>query len=280
MKEKNNALDYYFDDLNRCKPLSQDEINDKVREIDQTVDNETIDKLRAEIAESHLKLVIKVAKDYQCSGLSLADLVQEGNIGLMKAIEKYDPNQNLKFNTLAVWWIKETILRAIKYNNKLIRTPTYVQEALARIQKVRSSYEKEHGTDPPLSYLAELENMSEADLEVLMNVTMEPVSIESIVHAGEAKSLKDFIPDPSVDLNESVETYKLVSSIQYVLDTHLTPSEKEVMILRYGLFNETAHTLEESAARMNKSREHIRQLDDSAKKKLKLNAPWLQEFLV
>lgn len=280
MDEKNNALDYYFDDINRCKSLSQSQIVDIIKEMNETLDPGKKAEITKRVAESHLKLVIKFAKEYQSSGVPLADLIQEGNIGLIKAIEKYDPDQGIKFNTHAVWWIRETMLRCIKYNNKVIRTPTYVQEALVRIQKARSVYEKEHGVEPTLEYLAAQENMSEVDLEVLLNVTLDPVPLDSMVHSGEAKSLKDFLPDESIDLDNSVDVYMMARSIDYILNKYLTDPEKEVMVLRYGLFNETAHTLEECAAKMGKSREHIRQLDSSAKAKVREHAPWLKEFLL
>lgn len=280
MEEKNNALDYYFDDLNKCKPLSQSQIVDTIKEMNEALDPDKKSELAGKVAESHLKLVIKFAKEYQSSGVPLADLIQEGNIGLMKAIEKYDPDQGIKFNTHAVWWIRETMLRCIKYNNKVIRTPTYVQEALVRIQKVRALYEKEHGVEPTLEYLASQENMSEVDLEVLLNVTLDPVPLDSMVHGGEAKSLKDFLPDESVDLDNSVDVYMMARSIDYILNKYLSEQEREVITLRYGLFNETAHTLEECASKMGKSREHIRQLDTSAKQKVRDQAPWLKEFLL
>ena len=282
MEKKHNALDYYFDDLNRCKYITQEQINEKVNEINQLnklIDAARIEELKREIAEGHLKLVIHCAKEYQNSGAPLADLIQEGNIGLMKAIDTFDPQHGQKFNTYAVWRIKEAILRSIKYDTKLIRTPTYVQEAISRIQKTRHEFEYNYGYEPPMEYLAQQEGMSEQDLEKIMNVSMDPVSIESIVDGGEAKSLKDFIPDPEADLDKDIDYYKLVDLLTRALDLHLTPQEREVIGLRFGLFNETVHTLEECAAKLGKSREHVRQMVETAKDKLEIGAPWLEEFM-
>ena len=281
-EDKVNALDYYFDDINRCKHLTQDQINDKIRLIDTldpVIDEIQVAALRGEIVESNLKLVIKFAKDYQNVGVSLADLIQEGNIGLMRAIEKFDPNQGIKFTTYAVYWIKQGFLKVIKHNNKLIRTPTYVQEALARIAKARHVYEKEQGVEPSLEYLAAQEGMTEEELEKLYNVSMEPVSLEAIYQGGDApKNLKDFIPDPDVDLDRDIDSSRLSNSLADALNAHLTPAEKEVMILRYGLFNETVHTLEECAGKMDRSREHVRQLEASGKDKLRAAAPDLDDY--
>ena len=281
-EDKNNALDYYFDDINGCKHLSQAEIDQRIRLINQINDGNhdaEVAKLRAEIAESNLKLVIKFAKEYQNVGVSLADLIQEGNIGLMRAVEKYDPAQSFKFTTYAVYWIKQGFLKVIKHNNRLIRTPTYVQEALARIAKTRLAYEKEVGVEPTLEYLAESEGMSEEELEKLYNVSMDPVSLEAVYQGGDvAKNLKDFIPDPDVDLDRDIDSSRLSDDIAAALEKHLTPAEREVMILRYGLFNETVHTLEECAGKMERSREHVRQLEASGKDKLKALAPDLEDY--
>ena len=279
-EDKNNALDYYFDDINYCKNLTQDQINSHIRTANSSTDPEEVKRLRGEIVESNLKLVIKFAKDYQNVGVSLADLIQEGNIGLMRAIEKYDPEQGLKFTTYAVYWIKQGFLKVIKHNNKLIRTPTYVQEALARIAKARVLYEAEEGIEPSLEYLAAQENMTEEELETLYNVSMDPVSLEAVYLGGDvAKNLKDFIPDPDVDLDKDIDASRLSDNIADALNQHLTPAEKEVMILRYGLFNETAHTLEESAGKMERSREHVRQLESSGKEKLRVAAPQLADYI-
>lgn len=279
---KNNSLDYYFDDINGCKGLSQAEIDQRIGTIstlDKITDADQIAHIRASIVESNLKLVIKFAKDYQNVGVPLADLIQEGNIGLMRAVEKYDPAQAFKFTTYAVYWIKQGFLKVIKHNNKLIRTPTYVQEALSRIAKTRQLYEKEMGVEPTLEYLASSEGMTEEELEVLYNVSLDPVSLEAVYYGGDAaKNLKDFIPDPDVDLDRDIDQSRLIENIRSAIDTHLTPAEREVMILRYGLFNETVHTLVECADKMNKSREHVRQLESSSKDKLRELAPYLDDY--
>ena len=232
------------------------------------VRKKTIIELNNEIASANLKLVIKFAKEYQHVGVPLSDLIQEGNIGLMRAIEKFDPSKGLKFTTYAVWWIKQGFLKVIKQNNRLIRIPTHIQETLSRIAKVREAYIEETGTEPSLAMVAEQEGMTEEELETLYNVCMEPISIETVVTGEQYKQLKDFIPDTTVDLEADLDAHSLTEEIKKALDAHLTSVEKEVIIHRYGLFGQTVHTLEEIATLMDKSRERIRQLESSAKKKL------------
>jgi len=229
---------------------------------------QSIISLNNEIAAANLKLVIKFAKEYQHVGVPLSDLIQEGNIGLMRAIEKFDPSKGLKFTTYAVWWIKQGFLKVIKQNNRLIRIPTHIQETLSRIAKVRESITEETGIEPTMAFLAEQEGMTEEELEILYNVCMEPISIETVVTGEQNKQLKDFIPDTTVDLEADLDAHSLTEEIKKALDAYLTSTEKDVIIHRYGLFGQTVHTLEEIANLMDKSRERIRQLEASAKKKL------------
>lgn len=228
----------------------------------------SIIELNNDIAAANLKLVIKFAKEYQHVGVPLSDLIQEGNIGLMRAIEKFDPSKGLKFTTYAVWWIKQGFLKVIKQNNRLIRIPTHIQETLSRIAKVRETITEETGSEPTMAFLAEQEGMTEEELETLYNVCMEPISIETVVTGEQNKQLKDFIPDTTVDLEADLDAHSLTEEVKKALDIHLTSTEKDVIIHRYGLFGQTVHTLEEIANLMDKSRERIRQLEASAKKKL------------
>jgi len=228
----------------------------------------TIIELNNEIAAANLKLVIKFAKEYQHVGVPLSDLIQEGNIGLMRAIEKFDPSKGLKFTTYAVWWIKQGFLKVIKQNNRLIRIPTHIQETLSRIAKSRELCIEETGSEPTMAALAAQEGMTEEELEILYNVCMEPISIETVVMGEQNKQLKDFIPDTTVDLEADLDAHSLRDEISKALDKYLTSIEKDVIIDRYGLFGQTVHTLEEIASKMDKSRERIRQLESSAKKKL------------
>ena len=240
---------------------------------------QTIIEFNNEIAAANLKLVIKFVKEYQHVGVPLSDLIQEGNIGLMRAIEKFEPAKGLKFTTYAVWWIKQGFLKVIKQNNRLIRIPTHIQETLSRIAKVREAYIEETGTEPSLSMVAEQEGMTEEELETLYNVCMDPISIETIVTGEQNKQLKDFIPDTTVDLEADLDAHSLTLEIQKSLDAYLTSVEKEVIIHRYGLFGQTIHTLEEIATKMDKSRERIRQLEASAKKKLETSAINLKGYV-
>ena len=300
MKEKNNSVDYYFDDINSCTTLTQAEIVKHIGQIrDPATPPDQARELTNKIIEGQLKLVIKFAKEYQKVGVPLADLIQEGNLGLMRALEKYDTSKDIQFNTYAVWWIKQGFLKAIKGHSKLIRLPTYVQEALSRIEKTRERVEKDIQTtltewsefltpdeiadlykdlkQPTLASLASSEGMSEEELEIVYNISLDPISLDAVV-PGEQKNLKDFIPDINVDIERDVHASRLSDGIRDALQQHLTVEEQEVMVYRYGLFGQTIHTLEECAALLGRSREHIRQIDSTAREKLKKVAAHLDDF--
>lgn len=239
--------------------------------------------LRNQIVNSNLKLVVKFAKRYQNLGVPMNDLIQEGNLGLIRCIETFDTKMDLKFATYAVWWIKQGFFKVIRKSSRLIRVPHYVQETLSRINKRRDVYRKENDGEPSLEWLAKSENMTEEELEILYNLSLEPISLEGFIRTGgegeNEKQLKDFLPDPSVDLEEDLDTFKLNETLDEVLSAHLTSVEKTVIINRYGVFNQTALTLEEIANMLGKSRERIRQIEAGALEKLKVFAIDLKEYL-
>lgn len=278
--KKINSVDYYFDDINKCRYFTQAQVENKIIELRKPeTTKERAAELRQEIVETNLKVVIKFAKEYQNVGVPLADLIQEGNIGLLHAISKYQLGKSYKFTTYAVWWMKQGFLKAIKYNSRLIRMPTYVQEALSRIEKLRNAFERETGTEPSIEYLAEQEGLTEEELEKIYNVSMDPISLEAVFHGSEAqKNLKDFLPDPSIDLDRDIDSSRLSEDIRDALEAYLTKEEQEVMIYRYGLMNQTVHTLEEVASLIGKSREHVRQLETSGKDKLRAMAAELDNY--
>lgn len=239
---------------------------------------DNITSLSNEIAEANLKLVIKFAKAYNNIGISIEDLIQEGNIGLMRAIEKFDVSKGMKFATYAVWWINQGFLRVIKQNNRLIRIPTHIQEALRRITKNEQIQIKKTGNKPSMAFLAEQEGLTEDELEILYNVCMEPVSLETLVAGEQTKQLKEFIPDTKIDLEKDFDTKCLADSINFALDNYLTSQEKDVIVHRLGLQGHPPHTLEELSAKLNRSREGVRQLETSALNKLKRNASHLEDY--
>ena len=244
---------------------------------------ERIIQNRNDIVNANLKLVVHFAKDYQNLGISLSDLIQEGNLGLLRSIETFDTSKNLKFATFAVWWIRQGFLKTIRKSNRLIRIPHYVQETLARIAKKREELRKLYGMEPNMATLASSENLTEGELEILYNISMDPISLEAVIRSGGEgdgeKQLKDFLPDPSVDLEEDLSNFKLSEALNAMLDAHLTLAEKEVIIMRFGLFKQTAMTLEEIANLMQKSRERIRQIEATALAKLKDSALELKDYL-
>ena len=236
---------------------------------------------RNKVVNSNLKLVLKFARKLQNYGLPLTDLIQEGNIGLMRAIDKFDASQEVKFSTYAVWWIRKKVMNAIKTSNKLIRVPTHAQEALSRIIRRQDSLAEELQREPTPKELAATEGMTEEQLEHLFTISIDPISLDSKISTADdsEKHIKDMIPDPAVNLNEDLDAYKMKYDLARAFDALLTEQEKETVILRYGLFGNVTHTLEEIAQVIGKSREYVRQVEEAAFKKIKTEMPQLKEFI-
>jgi len=263
--------------LNVYKQL---EFEDYLRPMMQVIFDEAI-AARNKIVNSNLKLVLKFARKVQNYGVPLSDLIQEGNIGLMWAIEKFDASQDVKFSTYAVWWIRKRVLNAIKTSNKLIRVPTHAQEALTRIVRRQDALAEELQREPTLAELAATEIMSEKQLENLFIISTDPISLDSTVSTTDdaEKHIKDMISDPTVDIDEDLDVFKMKYDLAVALDNLLTEQERETIILRYGLFGNTTHTLEEIAQVIGKSREYVRQVEETAFSKIRAKMPHLKEFI-
>lgn len=222
--------------------------------------------------EHNLKLVVAIAKDYRNLGLSFPDLIQEGNLGLIRAVEKFDHRRGFKFSTYAVWWIRQALVRAIQNHSRTIRLPSHVHDRLQRSQRVKAELTGKIGREPTPEELAPALDTDQDSLESLDRLSREAISLESTV-AGTEKRLEDFVSDS----NSSVASGNIDDDRMRVGVGHLIASlsdrEQLILRMRYGLSGEEEHTLEQIGQSLGLSRERVRQLEARALKKLRETTP-------
>jgi RNA polymerase primary sigma factor len=222
--------------------------------------------------EHNLKLVVAIAKDYRNLGLSFPDLIQEGNLGLIRAVEKFDHRRGFKFSTYAVWWIRQALVRAIQNHSRTIRLPSHVHDRLQRSQRVRAELTGKLGRDPTVGELAPALGTDLDALESLDRLSREAISLESSV-AGTEKRLEDFVADGGAESPDGdLDSDRLRTGVGALIG-NLTPREQLILRLRYGLGAEEEHTLEQIGQSLGLSRERVRQLEARALKKLREQAP-------
>jgi RNA polymerase primary sigma factor len=226
-------------------------------------------RARARLIEMNLRLVISVARRYVNRGLPLEDLIQEGNLGLFRAVDKYDPNKGWRFSTYAYWWIRQGVTRAIADQARTIRMPVHTGQLLTRLGEVRRQLEQRMGRDPsPAEIALEMGLPEERVLETLI-AAREPLSLESTILGTDASTLADVVPDDTApDAQEQVELSERRTKLDEVLDA-LTPRERAVIRLRFGLEDGTPLTLAEVGHRLGVSRERVRQLEADGLRKLR-----------
>jgi len=234
--------------------------------------HERMTAVKNRFIEHNLKLVVAIAKDYRNLGLSFPDLIQEGNLGLIRAVEKFDHRRGFKFSTYAVWWIRQALVRAIQNHSRTIRLPSHVHDRLQRSQRVRAELTGKLGREPAPGELAPALGTDTEALEALDRLSREAISLESNV-AGTEKRLEDFVADPILRQPDGgIDDDRMRTGVSSLIGT-LTPREQLILRLRYGLAGEEEHTLEQIGQSLGLSRERVRQLEARALKKLRETQP-------
>ena len=266
----------YLKDIGRVPLLSADDEIELARKM-QEGDEESKKKL----SEANLRLVVSIAKRYVGRGMLFLDLIQEGNLGLMKAVEKFDYQKGFKFSTYATWWIRQAITRAIADQARTIRIPVHMVETINKLTRVSRLLTQKYGREPSPAEIAKEMGVSEERVREIQKIAQDPVSLETPIGEEEDSHLGDFIEDETtVTPSDSVSTTMLKETLLSVLNS-LTPREEKVLRLRYGVDDGRPRTLEEVGKEFNVTRERIRQIEAKALRKLRhpSRSKHLKDFL-
>lgn len=245
----------------------KEEIQAEIKALQLDVDRGSDAKKR--LAEANLRLVVSIAKRYVGRGMLFLDLIQEGNLGLIKAVEKFDYRKGYKFSTYATWWIRQAITRAIADQARTIRIPVHMVETISKLIRVSRQLLQELGREPTPEEIAEEMKMPVERVREILKISQEPVSLETPIGEEEDSHLGDFIKDDNVPVPADAATFTLLKEqLEEVLGT-LTEREQKVLTLRFGLEDGRARTLEEVGKEFNVTRERIRQIEAKALRKLR-----------
>ena len=254
----------YLKEIGRVPLLSsEEEIELAIRIADGDV------RAKQRLSEANLRLVVSIAKRYLGRGMQFLDLIQEGNLGLIKAVEKFDYTKGFKFSTYATWWIRQAITRAIADQARTIRIPVHMVETINKVKKIQSQLLHQNGHEPSADEIAAEIDMPVDKVREIMRVAQEPVSLETPLGEEEDSHLGDFIPDNEAPAPADAASHTMLrEQLSDVLST-LTPREEKVLRLRFGLEDGRSRTLEEVGKEFNVTRERIRQIEAKALRKLR-----------
>ena len=254
----------YLKEIGKVPLLTADEEIELAKRMEQG-DEEA----KKRLSEANLRLVVSIAKRYVGRGMLFLDLIQEGNLGLIKAVEKFDYRKGYKFSTYATWWIRQAITRAIADQARTIRIPVHMVETINKLIRVSRQLLQEYGREPTPDEIAKVMNISESKVREIIKIAQEPVSLETPIGEEEDSHLGDFIPDDDAPAPAEAASFTLMKEqLLDVLDT-LTPREEKVLRLRFGLDDGHQRTLEEVGREFKVTRERIRQIEAKALRKLR-----------
>ncbi len=259
----------YLKEIGRVPLLSAERERELAEIMSGDYDDETKQKAKNELVEANLRLVVSIAKRYVGKGMFFLDLIQEGNLGLMKAVDKFDYNRGYKFSTYATWWIRQAITRAIADQARTIRIPVHMVETIHKVSRYSRQMLQELGREATADEIGEKMGMSAEKVREIMKIAQDPVSLETPIGEEEDSHLGDFIPDEDTPApSEAAAMTILREVIEKELHT-LTPREEHVIKLRFGLYDGRTRTLEEVGKEFNITRERIRQIEAKALRKLR-----------
>ncbi len=259
----------YLKEIGRVPLLSAEREKELAKIMTEENSDEIKKAAKDELIEANLRLVVSIAKRYVGKGMFFLDLIQEGNLGLMKAVEKFDYSKGYKFSTYATWWIRQAITRAIADQARTIRIPVHMVETIHKVSKYSRQMLQELGREATADEIGEKMNMSAEKVREIMKIAQDPVSLETPIGEEEDSHLGDFLPDNDTPApEEAASTTILREVIEKELNT-LTPREAHVIKLRFGLYDGRTRTLEEVGKEFNITRERIRQIEAKALRKLR-----------
>src|SRR6056297_634286 len=259
-----DSVRVYLKEMGKVDLLTKEEEVELAKRVEQGDD-----EARRQLTEANLRLVVSIAKKYIGQGMSFLDLIQEGNKGLMKAVEKFDYTKGYKFSTYATWWIRQSITRALADQARTIRIPVHMVETINKLIRVSRQLLQELGREPKPEEIAEEMDMPVEKVREILKIAQEPVSLETPIGEEEDSHLGDFIPDIDAPAPAEAAAFSMLKEqLIEVLDT-LTPREQKVLKLRFGLEDGRARTLEEVGKKFDVTRERIRQIEAKALRKLK-----------